>query len=72
MKKHQPKFEIPPRFQREEGQEIIPASVMKVGLHALLDKQIGVPACCSEGCMVEPDGECPHGNPSILRHHGLI
>lgn len=25
-----------------------------------------VPACCSEGCEVEPDGECEHGNPSVL------
>ena len=20
-----------------------------------------IPACCSEGCMVEPDGKCEHG-----------
>jgi hypothetical protein len=25
-----------------------------------------VPACCSEECMVEPDGICPHGFKSIL------
>jgi len=24
------------------------------------------PACCLEGCIVEPDGACPHGCPSIL------
>jgi len=24
-----------------------------------------VPACCSEGCMVEVDGHCPHGFPAI-------
>ena len=23
-------------------------------------------AVCSEGCLVEPDGVCPHGCPSIL------
>jgi hypothetical protein len=31
-----------------------------------------VPACCSEGCEVEPDGHCSHGNPSILIKAGLI
>jgi len=25
-----------------------------------------VPACCSGGCMVEPDGHCSHGHPSAL------
>jgi len=27
---------------------------------------------CEEGCEVEPDGECPHGYPSLLIHEGLI
>lgn len=31
-----------------------------------------VPAMCSEGCEVEPDGTCPHGNPSLLISLGLI
>ena len=31
-----------------------------------------VPACCSEGCEVEPDGECEHGNPSVLISFGVI
>jgi len=30
------------------------------------------PACCSEGCEVEPDGRCPHGFPSILLAAGFI
>ena len=30
------------------------------------------PACCSEGCVVEPDGTCSHGCPSILIALGLI
>jgi hypothetical protein len=25
-----------------------------------------VPACCSDGCMVEPDGMCEHGFESVL------
>jgi len=33
---------------------------------------IGVPAMCSEGCKVEMDGMCPHGNPSILRGNALV
>lgn len=31
-----------------------------------------VPACCSEGCQVEPDGHCSHGNESVLLAEGLI
>ena len=30
------------------------------------------PACCSEGCVVEPDGTCSHGCPSILIALGVI
>ena len=31
-----------------------------------------VPACCRHHCQVEPDGECEHGNPSVLIAAGLI
>lgn len=31
-----------------------------------------VPACCIEGCEVEPDGRCEHGNPSVLLAMGVI
>lgn len=31
-----------------------------------------VPACCTCGSKVEPDGHCPHGNPSILLEKKLI
>lgn len=31
-----------------------------------------VPACCSEGCEVEPDGRCEHGCPSVLLAAGII
>ena len=30
------------------------------------------PACCTEGCVVEPDGTCSHGCPSILIALGVI
>lgn len=36
-----------------------------------LDDSI-VPACCSEGCDVEPDGKCEHGCPSALLAAGVI
>lgn len=26
----------------------------------------------TDGCWVEPDGVCPHGHPSWLRHLGVI
>ena len=29
-------------------------------------------ALCSEGCLVETDGVCQHGNPSILLEMGMI
>jgi hypothetical protein len=31
-----------------------------------------IPACCSEGCEVEPDGRCEHGCPSVLLAMGVI
>ena len=31
-----------------------------------------VPACCTHGCDVEPDGTCPHNQPSILLKLGAI
>lgn len=31
-----------------------------------------MPACCQEGCQVEPDGRCEHGCPSILLAMGVI
>lgn len=31
-----------------------------------------VPACCSEGCEVEPDGVCEHLCPSVLVAMGII
>lgn len=30
------------------------------------------PACCTEGCEVEPDGRCEHGCPSVMLAVGLI
>jgi len=31
-----------------------------------------VPTECPQGCMVEPDGCCAHGHPSLLIQAGLI
>lgn len=33
---------------------------------------INAPACCIHGCEVEPDGNCVHGNPSVLLAEGMI
>lgn len=41
-------------------------------LHILLAFESIVPACCDEGCEVEPDGTCEHGNPSILIELGIM
>ena len=45
-------------------------SVFSFVRHASFDAT--APACCSEGCVVEPDGTCPHGCPSVLLVIGLI
>jgi hypothetical protein len=31
-----------------------------------------IPACCTEGYEVEPDGHCEHGCPSVLLALGMI
>lgn len=36
------------------------------------EAQGGCEAACPHGCWVEPDGMCPHGNPSWLLKLGLI
>ena len=44
-------------------------------MHNALDswsEDVIVPALCHDGCEVEPDGECEHGNPSILIRMGVI
>ncbi len=40
-------------------------------LEAMLDEGIAL-AACEYGCMVEPDGTCPHGNRSWLIELSLI
>jgi hypothetical protein len=45
-------------------------SVMKFLEEACSDSV--VPACCKEGCSVEPDGTCEHGCPSPLLAAGMI
>lgn len=40
--------------------------IMAVGMDSV------VPACCSEGCEVEPDGTCEHGCESVLLAMGMI
>lgn len=44
-------------------------------VYEFLDAQANetvVPACCSEGCSVEPDGRCEHGCRSCLLVAGVI
>lgn len=31
-----------------------------------------IPAMCSEGCYIEPDGYCSHGHPSFFLELGII
>lgn len=47
---------------------------MNIDEHEIIEYSFAsvVPACCSEGCEVEPDGKCQHGFPSILIKYGII
>ena len=56
-------------FREEHG--IITGSDM---MDALTDWSMDsiVPALCSEGCEVEPDGRCSHDQPSILLRMGMV
>lgn len=47
-------------------------SIEEVQKEALFGSRAGIPACCTCRAIIEPDGECEHGNPSILRKKGLI
>ena len=51
---------------QEEGFDSIDELLNQYGSESV------VPACCEDGCQVEPDSLCPHGNPSILIVAGLI
>lgn len=53
-----------------EGFSDTPESLEAFARNALFDATS--PACCSEGCIVEPDGVCSHGCPSILIALGMI
>jgi len=41
---------------------------------AVLDELMDsvVPACCEDGCEVEPDGTCEHGHPAVTLALGVI
>jgi len=45
-------------------------TIEKVQKQAL--RRGSIPACCTCGSYVEPDGKCPHGHPSILLKKKLI
>lgn len=53
------------------GQTLIDHDISDEDILSLADDSI-VPACCSEGCQVEPDGVCQHGCNSILIEMGVI
>lgn len=46
--------------------------IVDVQKESLFGSSWGVPATCSHGCMVEPDGTCPHGQESVLIKEALI
>lgn len=53
------------QFVEQDGRE----------LAEILEDAVGegvIPALCTEGCEVEMDGSCPHGNPSILVALGMV
>ena len=54
------------RLAESHGYEDVPTFLEEVCSDSV------VPACCEEGCDVEPDGRCCHGNPSPLIALGII
>lgn len=58
------------RISVEEAMGFDPMDDMEA-MNVLIFDSI-VPACCDEGCEVEPDGYCPHGHPSVLIAMGII
>ena len=53
-----------------EGWEPSEDGAFAYAQHAMFESTS--PACCTEGCIVEPDGCCSHGCPSLLIALGMI
>lgn len=53
-----------------EGWEPSEDGALAYARHAMFEGTS--PACCTEGCIVEPDGRCSHGCPSLLIALGMI
>lgn len=62
------KYRSPQQIAADEGYDDV--------LEYLEESGVGydsiVPACCDDGCEVEPDGYCQHRHPSILIRLGVI
>lgn len=56
-------------FKTEHGHT--EADILEI-VRSIIIGDENAPALCSDGCEVEPDGTCPHGNPSILIELGMI
>lgn len=65
-----PKFSNPYRISARQLAEELGVELMELLEESMMD---GVaPACCTEGCEVEPDGRCEHGCPSVMLAVGII
>jgi hypothetical protein len=49
----------------------VEAAVENAEVRAILLDSVQ-PACCDEGCEVEPDGMCEHGGPGLSMAMGLV
>lgn len=56
-------------FRRREG--IVSEGKWQAWLERMTTES-SVPCLCADRCEAEPDGECPHGHPSVLVAAGLI
>ena len=64
-----------PESHEDAAQEFLPSQAVEPpSVETLMewDAEGGCEAACPHGCWVEPDGTCPHGNPSWLLKLGLI
>lgn len=63
-----PAYMSPARIAEDEGYDCPIQYLEETGI----GYDSVVPACCEDGCEVEPDGTCSHGHPSILIAIGVI
>lgn|GEM_PF-2195672 len=56
----------------QSGRQSAPPIADEPDIETLMAQEMEGVCEATDGCLVEPDGVCPHGHPSWLLHLGLI